>query len=329
MSKNDKFNLAIKIVVIVLASINLLLISAIIVFKYYNNRLEFNTSVLEKNTNEILGEYTKEALNKEVEKLDKEVNQVLSLYLEYNINTDDKNGYIQFIEELKQNIEEKSKDNKELKLKKETLTNKYSALQEKWELLTTYIIPGVTTINQNPRYPNGCEGIALAILLRYYGVNVNIDSVMEALPKGKTPYTENGILYGGNPNYEFLGDPRSIEGWGIWDKGLAITANKFKSGIINGTGMDFSEVLEIVKSNRPVIIWTSIGLKSPRIYKKWIYKETGEIITWKSYNHAVVVVGYSDGKIIVSDPIDGKIKYFDKDNFIYVYNYMGKKAIYY
>lgn len=142
-------------------------------------------------------------------------------------------------------------------------------------------------------------------------------------------YYENGILYGGNPNYEFLGNPSSNSGWGIWDQGLAITANKFKSGIINGTGMDFNNIIKLIKNNRPVIIWTSINLKNPYVYKSWIYQPTGEIITWKNYNHAVVVIGYTEDEIIVSDPINGKIKSFNKQKFINVYNYMGKRAIYY
>lgn len=110
---------------------------------------------------------------------------------------------------------------------------------------------------------------------------------------------------------------------------MAITANKFKPDVINGTGMEFDTIIKLIKNNRPVIVWTSINLKTPYVHKTWIYKPTGEVITWKNYNHAVVVIGYTENTIIVSDPINGKIRSFDKEKFINVYNYMGKRAIYY
>jgi len=226
----------------------------------------------------------------------------------------------------KNNIYNQIKE-KELLINNLEITN--TQLNKKLKELSSYEIKGVKTINQYPKYPNGCEPVALTILLNYHNINIDAESIMNALPKGEVPHYENGIFYGGNPNYEFLGDPRSYSGWGIWDKGLEITANKFKSPIINGTGMDFKEIIKLLRENRPVIVWTSINLQSPYIAATWRYKQTGEIITWKNFNHAVVVTGYTEDSIIISDPINGKIRYMNKQKFIDVYNYMGKKALYY
>ena len=42
----------------------------------------------------------------------------------------------------------------------------------------TVMIEGVPIINQHPNMPTGCEVTALAMLLRYYGVDVDRKSVV-------------------------------------------------------------------------------------------------------------------------------------------------------
>ena len=217
----------------------------------------------------------------------------------------------------------------DLNKKKNEIKTKNDELLVQYNALSSHLIKNVITINQYPKYPNGCELVALDILLKYYNVNASVDDIIKVLPMGKTPYYSNGKLYGGNPNYEFLGDPRLTSGWGIWDKGLAKVAENFKPNVINGTGMDFDEILKLVYNDRPVVVWTSINLINPYIANKWIYKETGEQIVWKRFNHAVVVIGYNKDNIIISDPINGKIRYMNRTKFINVYNFMGKRAIYY
>lgn len=218
-----------------------------------------------------------------------------------------------------------SEKEKEISLKKQ----EYQTLKKQYTDISTHIVSDIITYNQNPKYPNGCEAVALYIMLKHYGVDVTVDSIIDALPRGNTPHYVNGVLYGGDPNYEFLGDPRSDDGWGIYDKGLAPIANKFKSGIINGTGMDFNKIFSLINENRPVLVWTSMDMKKPFVSTSWISEKTGEKIIWKRYNHAVLVIGYNDDSVIVSDPINGRIRYFDRDTFISIYDFMGRKALYY
>lgn len=262
----------------------------------------------------------------ELKAIEKNISYYVNKNIDYNKYINDLDSQIKTLNKKKEetinNINIKVQKKEEAQIKKTTLEKKYKAV-------SNHQIKNIITINQYPNYPNGCEAVALTILLNYYNINVSVKDVIDALPIGKTLYYENGVLYGGNPNYEFLGNPSNSSGWGIWDKGLANTANKFKPEIINGTGTDFNNIIKLVKNNRPVIVWTSINLANPYIFKTWIYKPTGEVITWKNYNHAVVVMGYTEDSVIVSDPINGKIRSFNKQKFINVYNYMGKKAIYY
>lgn len=70
-------------------------------------------------------------------------------------------------------------------------------------------------------------------------------------------------------------------------------------------------------------------LAAPYISTSWIYEPTGEKIYWKANEHAVVLIGYTSDKVIISDPIGGQMKYQSLAIFRERYNYYGKKALYY
>lgn len=209
------------------------------------------------------------------------------------------------------------------------LREEYNKLVKENEAKHTFYITNVPVINQYPDYPTGCESVALTILLNYYGVAVTPDNIISYLPKGDAPYSKDGKLYGGNPELEFVGNPYSLNSFGVYEKPLAEVANKFKPGIKIATGTDFDEIIKIVGSGQPVIVWTSMNLATPYISKSWIYEPTGETIYWKANEHAVVVIGYTSDKVIISDPIGGQVKYQSLSIFKERYNYYGKKALYY
>ena len=158
---------------------------------------------------------------------------------------------------------------------------------------------------------------------------VSTDGSLNATPQYIFNDTNAGVVYGGNPEIEFIGDPRNNYSYGVYNKPLADVANIYKSGINSKIGLEFNDMLNIVKDNRPVLVWTSTNLSKPYISKSWTYKDTGETIKWISGEHAVVVIGYNDSQIIVSDPYTGTIRYFDKELFKSRYNYLGKRALYY
>lgn len=209
------------------------------------------------------------------------------------------------------------------------LESEYSKLLKEYEKQNTFYITNYPFINQYPNYPTGCESVAITSLLNYYGISVTPENIIESLPKGPTPYTKNGITYGGNPEVEFVGNPYSLNSYGVYEKPIASVANKFKPGINIATGTDFEQILKIVGSGTPVMVWTSMYLASPYISTSWIYEPTGERIYWKANEHAVVVIGYTPDKVIIADPIGGEMKYQSLAIFRERYNYYGKKALYY
>ncbi len=193
----------------------------------------------------------------------------------------------------------------------------------------TIIISGVPTINQYPKYPTGCESVALTILLNYYGVNISADDVINKLKKEPLPYEENGITYGGNPDIGFIGNPYNADSFGVYNRPIADVANMFKEGVIVRNNVPLSEVLELVNIGRPVIVWTSMNLALPYVSRTWIYKPTGATIEWKAQEHAVVIIGYNNDNVIISDPLRGSTRYQSRSLFETRYNYYGRMVVYY
>ena len=260
-------------------------------------------------------------------------------------NKIDKETYSKQLEEiqskntiLKNQEEELSVQVTTLEGKKNELTEQYDVLKNKYTQLqkakqasqaNTNNSYGFPLINQYPTYPTGCESVALTMLLRYYGINVSPDAVISRLKKESLPYDENGVRYGGNPEVAFIGNPYSNASYGVYEKPIAEVANIYKSGIQIRNNFSFSEVLNLVQNNHPVMVWTSMGLSVPYISESWTYKPTMETIYWKAGEHAVVIVSYYRDTVIVADPIGGKLKSYSASLFEQRYNYFGRKALYY
>lgn len=185
------------------------------------------------------------------------------------------------------------------------------------------------TYHQFPDYPTGCESVALYILLKYYNINVQVEDIVNNLKKGSLPYQNNNQIIGGNPETEFIGDPRTNYSYGVYNQPIADVGQKYKSNIISKTNFDFNKVLNLVNNNHPVIAWTTINLSNPYISTTWTYPKNQTTIKWISGEHAVVIFGTTATQVIVSDPYTGTIRYFDKELFKLRYNYLGRRVVYY
>ena len=184
--------------------------------------------------------------------------------------------------------------------------------------------------NQFPDYPVGCESVALYTLLKYYNVNVTIEDIVNRLKKGEKPHYEGEIMYGGDPEIEFLGDPKDVYSYGVYEKPIKEVANMFKDGIKNISGTSLDDVLKLVKKGYPVQVWSSINCLEPKYADhSWIDRRTNKEIKWKQPFHSLVIIGYSIDKVVVSDPDSGGVREFDRQKFEKAYNFFGKRALYY
>lgn len=284
------------------------------------NGLKKDNNVTEEYISSLESEYDEgianiaDLLNIEISSIEKD-NILLSIEEDYQ-------EYKDFLEELNQ-------EESELLSKNNSLKEQYEVLYANYLKNNSYLIPNVNPINQYPNYPTGCESVALTILLNYHNINVSTANIVNDLVKGPLPYYENGIKYGGNPYLEFVGNPTHSGSYGTYEVAIMEVANKYKPGIINGNGMSIANIIELIKQDRPVLVWASMYMALPYISNSWIYKPSGETINWIANEHALVVVGYTTSQIAVADPLTGTIKYYNKNIFESRYSSYGKRALYY
>ena len=312
-----------KIIMIVLL---VMMITSIIILYNYNNKLRINNSHLIKDLEAknlvTAGKINLEGKKEEKKELEEYINQTFkeeNAHEKHETNKKINKNLTSELLNLDSEISNLETEIKNLDIK----------LLKEYQKPNTYYITNVPIINQYPKYPTGCESVALTILLKYYGVSVTPDEIISSLKKGPRPYSKNGVLYGANPEVEFVGTPYSSHSFGVYEKPIAQVANKYKDGINIATGTEFDDVLKIVSTGAPVLVWTSMNLIEPYISMSWIYEPTGERIYWKANEHAVVIIGYTENQVIISDPMGGKIKYQSLSTFRSRYNYYGKKALYY
>ena len=76
-------------------------------------------------------------------------------------------------------------------------------------------------------------------------------------------------------------------------------------------------------------MWVSINLKNTSVCADWTHKASGKKINWICSLHSVVVIGFNDNYVYVSDPYTGDIEKYRKSQFQKMYNLFGKRAIYF
>lgn len=319
---------------VVLIGLTICSIILINCYKEYNEVLDKNKELYIKANNlNIIDKNGNINLSNKIEEKNNMIADIKEKLKVEEYNDEEINNLIDDIEnnnlKMSEEIIKLSNEKENLIKEKNTLNKQYEVLYEKYKLKQeTIIINDIATINQYPKYPTGCESVALTILLNYYGYDVSVDDIISKLKLGKLPYLKENIWYGGNPEIEFVGNPLDEEGFGVYEKPIYDVAVMYSDNAVMGTGKSLSSLLEIVKGGNPVMVWISYNLTVPYISKTWIYEPTMEKIEWKNGEHAVVIIGYNSKQIIVSDPSTGTIRYFDRTTFENRYNYFGKKNIY-
>ena len=183
---------------------------------------------------------------------------------------------------------------------------------------------------QHPDFPTGCESIALYLLLKYYGAEVTPEQIVDLLPKGPQPFQdEAGQWHGANPERQFVGDPRSAESFGVFNRPIAQVAEHFLPGVQTTEGASLDDVMAILDSGNPVVVWYVIEPQRKITYRCHWLDERGETIRWPSGEHAVVVCGYDDDNIFYRDPNTGGTRAVSFKIFDEGFRQLGGRIVYY
>lgn len=188
-------------------------------------------------------------------------------------------------------------------------------------------ISDVPAICQFPELPTGCEATVLTMLLRYYGVNVTKQDVANTIVRAPLQYYKNNKSYGGNPNVGFVGNPYTESSYGVFEKPIISAINNYlPDRAENLTGKSFNQLLEVVKTGRPVMIWATIGMSNVSYTQSWRI-ETEEIFKWPNNEHALLMIGYDGTYAYFNDPYSGTQKKYSRKVVENRYNTLGKRAV--
>ncbi len=189
----------------------------------------------------------------------------------------------------------------------------------------------VPYISQNPELPTGCEATSAAMVLQYYGENINHTTLAKNwISKSSDFYWKDGKKYGPDPNEIFVGDPFTKYSYGCFAPVIANAVN-------NNSELCFAEVLKekslsylckkYIDNGKPLLIWATIGMVATQDGDTW-YIENGEKYVWSANEHCLVLIDYDDDCYYFNDPLKGEKMAYSKALVEQRYNEQGSQAVY-
>ncbi len=191
----------------------------------------------------------------------------------------------------------------------------------------------VKSIYQFPELPTGCEITALTMALRYAGYPVSKTTMAkEYLPKSSNWYYVGTKKYGPDSRTVFSGDPFSDGGCVCFAPVIVTAANDYLAATggahhaVDLTGSEPKQLYDLVLQGTPVVVFVTIEMVDRTTSGGWYIAGTEEYLEWSSVDHCAVLVGVDEERVILNDPITGRVTY-SKARFESVYKQRGKQAV--
>ncbi len=198
-------------------------------------------------------------------------------------------------------------------------------------------VPGTS---QTPTYPTGCEGAAATTLLRYYGINVSLDEMINAIPR-EDLRTENGKRVGPSIYEKFVGNPKggytsANPGYGAFapvvtkamNTVLARKGSKLRAYDLSGSSI--ATVYAYLMQGKPVIVWSTYNMQNPKTVNSWYIKQSDGSYQYFSYprgTHVTVLTGYDANNVYMMDVYGAVNKTFSRSTFEARYKLLYQQAI--
>ncbi len=155
-------------------------------------------------------------------------------------------------------------------------------------------------------YPTGCESAAAVMLLRFYGVPIDMDTFIDRhLDCGTITWTSAGLT-APHPAEQFVGDPRSSAAYGCY---APVIVRALQSALPSGrravdvSGQTLPELCSrYIDRGHPVLVWATMGMKSMYAGDSWTVASTGKKFTWPAREHCLVLTGYDKDNYYFNDP---------------------------
>lgn len=181
-------------------------------------------------------------------------------------------------------------------------------------------IINVPYIDQSIKYPTGCESVSSVMLLQYLGIDITVDEFIKEDLECQTFKETDGEIYGPDPCKYFCGSPYDEESFGCYAPVIVQALNKVFAArkrseqyrVTDETGTPIETLLRrYIDQDMPVVFWACINMREPIIGPEWKLYDDGNIFTWISNEHCMLLVGYDDEGYYFNDPYEnnGVIKY--------------------
>lgn len=194
-----------------------------------------------------------------------------------------------------------------------------------------HLIQKVPHYTQFADYYTACETLAGVSLLRYYGIDMTPDRFLDGfLPVADNPgMGADGKMYGESPWLYFIGDPRSMDGFGCYSGALVRGINKITKGLAKGLrGQPLEKLCEqYIDKGQPVVIWATMYMEYPQEAMSW-YLSDGQLFTFMVPEHALVLIGYDNDCYYFSDSLQyEEVVGYDRNMTETAYNMLQMQAV--
>ena len=179
-------------------------------------------------------------------------------------------------------------------------------------------------------WPTGCESVSAVMALNWAGADLTVeDFVYGFLPMDELWMDAAGQLCGPSPADTFIGDPAG-RGYGCFAPVLARAMSRAAPAgyrALDLTGSPLSELAcAYLRHNIPVVIWATMEMRPVEAGTQWLLPG-GEVFTWPSGEHCLLLVGETAEGYLLNDPRAGETVCYDKELVLRRYESLGSQAV--
>lgn len=179
-------------------------------------------------------------------------------------------------------------------------------------------------------WPTGCESVSAVMALNWAGADLTVeDFVYGFLPMDELWMDAAGQLCGPSPADTFIGDPAG-RGYGCFAPVLARAMSRAAPAgyrALDLTGSPLSELAcAYLRHNIPVVIWATMEMRPVEAGTQWLLPG-GEVFTWPSGEHCLLLVGETAEGYLLNDPRAGETVCYDKELVRRRYESLGSQAV--
>jgi uncharacterized protein YvpB len=161
-----------------------------------------------------------------------------------------------------------------------------------------------------------CESSAAAMAANFFGVGVNEETIVGALPRHDNPH----LGFRGNIDGPYGG----IEDYGVYAEPIRQILAQFGLEVEHFTG-GIDEIRAQIRRGRVVIAWVTYNLQDQT--PQQVTTSDGQIVTLIPYQHAVLVTGYNPNGLWLNDPYSGTQSFAPEADFQRSFAYLGNMAL--